>query len=133
MIKSFLIHLSMNMWEDCAPESHKHFDPESFRAEYPEHYMRMPFYIRERLWSDTIKTDDGVWRRVTSKLAECGGNMLVIDLGDAVRYHSHPEIAVGGAWSVRKLKNELARCRDLGLEVIPKLNFSACHDAWLHE
>ena len=133
MIKSFLIHLSTNMWEDCAPESRKHLDPEIYRAEFPDHYRQMPFYIRERLWSDTIKADDGVWHRVTARLAECGGNMLLIDLGDAVRYHSHPEIAVGGAWSVRKLREELARCRDLGLEVIPKLNFSSCHDAWLHD
>ena len=133
MIKSLLIHLSTNMWHDCAPESLKHPDEARLRAYYPHHFDRMIRCAVEGGWADTLLTEDPVWRRVTAHFAECGGNMLVIDLGDGVRYHSHPEIAVGGAWSVRKLKNELARCRDLGLEVIPKLNFSSCHDAWMHD
>jgi hypothetical protein len=48
-----------------------------------------------------------------------------------VKYESHPEIAVKGAWSPKRLRRELERLRKLGLEPIPKLNFSACHDAWL--
>ncbi len=133
MIKSFLIHLSMNMWEDWAPEKYFHLDPEYYRPFYPHHCDRMPLYNTQRLWSDVLKTEDPVWKRVTEHFAACGGNMLVIDVGDAVKLHSHPEIAIGGAWSPRKLKDELARCRDLGLEVIPKFNFSSCHDAWMHE
>ena len=133
MIKSFLIHLSTNMWEDSAPESLQNVDPESLRDTYPEHYMRMPIYEHMRLWSDTLKCEDDTWRRVTKHFADCGGNMLIIDVGDGVRYHSHPEIAVSKAWSPRKLKDELARCRDLGLEPIPKLNFSCCHDGWMHD
>ena len=133
MIKSLLLHLSMNMWYDCAPKSLENLDPEQFRANYPHRFDRMPLYTRQLLWSDTLKTEDEVWRRVTEHFAECGGNMLVIDLGDGVQYHSHPEIALRGAWSIGKLRDELARCRDLGLEVIPKLNFSSSHDAWMHE
>jgi hypothetical protein len=57
--------------------------------------------------------------------------MLVLDLGDGVRYRSHPEIAVENAWSVEKLKDELIKLRDLGLEPVPKMNFSTWHDAWL--
>jgi hypothetical protein len=48
-----------------------------------------------------------------------------------VRYDSHPEIAVQGAWPVSRLREELAKVRGMGLEPIPKLNFSTCHDAWL--
>jgi hypothetical protein len=48
-----------------------------------------------------------------------------------VRYRSHPEIAVKGAWSVDRLKREISRIRAMGLEPIPKLNFSTCHDHWL--
>ena len=132
MIKAMLLHLSMNMWEDWAPESYMNRSAEPYRETY-RHFDRMPFYYRERLWSDTIKTDDGVWKRVTADFAGRGGNMVIVDLGDAVKFSSHPEIAVNGAWSIAKLRDELARCRDLGLEVIPKFNFSACHDAWLHE
>jgi hypothetical protein len=48
-----------------------------------------------------------------------------------VKYHSHPEIAVKGAWSTTELRGELKRMRRLGLEPVPKLNFSTTHDAWL--
>ena len=36
-----------------------------------------------------------------------------------------------GSWTVEKLRNELDRLRGMGFEVIPKMNFSACHDTWL--
>jgi hypothetical protein len=60
-------------------------------------------------------------------------NMVVIDVGDGIEFESHPEIAVEGAWSREKLQAELAKMRALGLEPIPKLNFSTAHDAWLGE
>lgn len=36
-----------------------------------------------------------------------------------------------GAWTIPQLREELQFCRDRGVEPIPKLNFSASHDAWL--
>ena len=66
-------------------------------------------------------------------MAERGLNMAVIELAEGVMYESHPEIAVKGAWSVARLRGELARMRKLGIEPIPKLNFSATHDEWLGE
>jgi hypothetical protein len=64
-------------------------------------------------------------------MAKHGMNMVVIDLGDGVEYQSHPEIAVKGAWSRLRLRDELKKMRSMGLEPIPKLNFSTCHDEWL--
>ncbi len=75
--------------------------------------------------------DEKLWRALLGRMAAVGMNMVVIDLGDAVKYRSHPEIAVEGAWTPARLKRELKRIRGLGLEPIPKLNFSACHDLWL--
>lgn len=74
-----------------------------------------------------------VWDAVLKKMADAGMNMVIIDLGDAVKYESHPEIAIKGAWTVDKLRTELDRIRQLGLEPIPKLNFATSHDAWLGE
>jgi hypothetical protein len=59
--------------------------------------------------------------------------MVVVDLGNAIQYESHPEIAVRGAWSPNRLRKELDNIRKMGLEPFPKLNFSTCHDAWLGE
>jgi hypothetical protein len=105
-----LLHLSFNMWEDyISPKN-----PE--RGFYPD------LRLSESLWNDALK-----------KMVSEGMNMVVIDLGDAIKYKSHPEIAVRNAWSVTKLRNELNKIRKMGLEPIPKLNFSAAHDIWLKD
>ncbi len=103
-----LLHLSFNMWEDNI-SSYK-----PFRGYRPE------LELSETLWADSLR-----------KMAESGLNMVLIDLGDAVRYDSHPEIAVKNAWTPTRLYDELDKIRKLGLEPIPKLNFSTTHDAWL--
>ena len=103
-----LLHLSFNMWESFI-SPHR-----PFRGYRPD------LELSERLWNDAL-----------DRMAECGVNTLVIDLGDAVKYKSHPEIAVNNAWSVERLKQELSRIRRMGMNPIPKLNFSATHDTWL--
>ncbi len=107
-----LLHLSYNMWADREPL------PEEKR---PPHWGAKPY----------LRFDESLWNDVLKKMAEVGMNMVVIDLGDGVQYESHPEIAVENAWSPAKLREELAKARALGLEPIPKMNFSACHDHWL--
>lgn len=133
MIRSFLIHLSMNMWEDCYPEHFKTATGEEYRARMPEHWQRMPGYMNDRAWRDHLQFDQGMWETFLTHFARSGGNTVVLDVGDGVAFRSHPEIAVPGAWTPLKLKGEIARCRDLGLTLIPKLNFSSCHDAWMRQ
>ncbi|MBE6357315.1 MAG: Tat pathway signal protein [Lentisphaerae bacterium] len=136
MYKAFLIHLSVNMWSDRPGSALPPLDINAFREGLPytwEKLYELRGYHNQAGYYKELFLDDGVWERVTRKFAERGGNMLVIDVGDAVKYKSHPEIPVANAWSIERLKDELARCRDLGLEVVPKLNFSTCHDAWLGE
>jgi hypothetical protein len=118
LIWANLLHLSYNMWCDRRPSSWGHYSRDQL------HYIQV---------SDTLRFDDALWRDLTEKMAKGGLNMLVIDLGDGIQYESHPEIAVKGAWSAARLREELTRLRTLGLEPIPKLNFSTAHDAWLHE
>lgn len=118
MIWGNLIHLSYNMWCDRLPAS---WGP----------------YTREQLHlvqiSDTLRFDDSLWRDITDRMVKAGMNMVVIDIGDAIEYKSHPEISVKQAWSASRLGEELTRLRSMGLEPIPKLNFSAGHDQWLHD
>ena len=105
-----LLHLSTNMWCDWdAPELKG--DDSIYRPE--------------------LRFDRSLWDDLLKKMQQAGMNLVVIDLGDGVKYQSHPEIAVKGAWSTAELRGELQRLRSLGLEPIPKLNFSTTHDAWL--
>ena len=80
-----------------------------------------------------LACDVGEWTAIVNHMYERGLNMAVVELAEGVMYESHPEIAVNGAWSVARLRGELARMRRLGIEPIPKLNFSAMHDEWLGE
>ena len=63
----------------------------------------------------------------TQRMQKVRMNMVVIDLGEAIQYQSHPELAVKGTRPVEKFRKELARLRAMGLEPIPKLNFSTTH------
>ena len=105
-----LIHLSFNMWE------------EFISPHRPFRGFRPDLRLSEPLWNDALQ-----------RMADNGLNMVVIDLGDAVKYESHPEIAVHNAWTTDRLRSELRKIRALGLEPIPKLNFSAAHDTWMKD
>ena len=118
-----LLHLGTNMWSD--------------RLNTPDHpCTTIPKTVKNTYAfgrTDRLRFDDRVWKDLTERMAAIGMNMLVIDLGEGVEYPSHPELAVRGSWSPGRLREELARLRKLGLEPIPKLNFSCCHDTWLGE
>ena len=81
----------------------------------------------------TLRLKDEYWRRAVDRMVQCRYNMLLLDLGEGLRYPSHPELAVEGSWTAEKLRGEIARLNAAGITVVPKLNFSATHDLWLGE
>jgi len=115
MIWANLLHLGMNMWDDR----------DSGRKDFlvgGENYIQAKPYLR---------FDTALWEGLLKRMAAVGMNMVVLDLGEGVRYESHPELAAKGAWTPARLRRELAKMRRMGIEPIPKMNFSTCHDAWL--
>lgn len=109
-IWGYLLHLGIHFWSD----------------------RDAPLW-REYNVKDTLRCETDFWHEVVDKLARAGCNMVVVDLGEGVQYKSHPELAIKGSWSRDQLREELQRMRKLGIEPIPKLNFSTSHDAWLGE
>ena len=116
MVWGLMMQLGHNMWAEMP------LSTEGMTEEQKDRYAR-----------DFNRTDQKLWDEVTARAAKSGVNLLLIDLGEGMVYPSHPELAVKGSWSPEKMKAELARLRRLGLEPIPKLNFSASHDAWLKD
>jgi hypothetical protein len=108
-----LVHLSRNMWADR--DATEWLGPEWETVSARPH----------------LRFDTPLWNDLLIRMSEAGMNAVVIDLGDGVKYESHPEIAVRRAWTRKRLRRELEKCRKLGLEPIPKLNFSTAHDTWL--
>ena len=82
---------------------------------------------------DTLAFDYDLWKEATERMAEVGMNMVVIDLGEFPVWPSHPELALPGSRQPDWIRGEVRRLRELGIEPIPKLNFSTAHDAWLGE
>ena len=113
-----LLHMGTNMWSDVPVKKWGAFKPEALHLVCA---------------ADHLRFDEAVWQRLTGRMQGAGMNLVVIDLGEALQYQSHPELSVKGSWPIAKFRAELARLRGMGLEPIPKLNFSTAHDTWLKE
>ena len=118
-VKALLLHLGHNMWCDWYPAD---FD-----------FSRLDEKWQKRLPDTELRSKEPLWRKVTDHAAAKGVNMIVIDLGEGVVYPSHPELAIKGSWSPDKMQGEIKRLNALGIEVIPKLNFSTTHNGWLKQ
>ncbi len=114
-----LLHMGVNMWCDCMPKHWGHCDTPEKLALVGQ--------------ADHLRFDETLWRECTDRMKAYGLNMVVIDVGEAVVYPSHPELGVKGSWTPDRLKAEVKRLRAMGIEPIPKLNFSTAHDTWLKE
>lgn len=126
-----LLHLGYNMWGDWTP-----------RGKYPQTkeeadaLMGEPTFTKAGLWSNRkngnyFGADVPVWNAVTEEMAKEKLNLVIVDLAEAYRYPSHPELGANGSWSPERMNAEVRRLRGLGLEPVPKLNFSAGHDQWM--
>ena len=119
-IHALLLHLGHNMWNDYLPDDMDNAILKDTARTYEDGAV------------DTVlRNDDRLWNRVIGRMADKKLNMLVIDLGEGLKYPSHPELAINGSWSPDRMRSEIARLNALGIEVIPKLNFSTSHNGWL--
>lgn len=109
----YMMQLSNHMWDD-------------------ENTPPRAWYEKQR-YSERNDVDIATWDRVIDFLGERKYNMVMIDVGDAVKYESHPEISAPDAWEKDFMKQKLDEIRAKGMVPIPKLNFSCCHHTWLKE
>lgn len=75
--------------------------------------------------------DEDMWNEIIDNAQASGMNAIVLDIGNGICFKSHPEIAKDGAYSVEWMRAEVKKCREKGIALIPKLNFSTSHDVWL--
>ena len=133
MIWANLLHISYNMWTDHPYVVWDNLPADTYAAEDFEVKTCMDARRWARGYRPFLTFDNDTWDAILQSMVDAGLNMVIMDLGDAIKYESHPEIAVENAWSVKRLKSELAKMRRMGLEPIPKLNFATTHQAWLGE
>jgi hypothetical protein len=111
---SNFFQFSYNSYSDFVPEG-GHHNPENPELSH----------------APQLRWDQHLWEDLTKQIVDAGGNQVIFSLGDGIRYDSHPEIAVDGAWTPGEMKAEIQRLKALGLTLVPKLNFSTGHDLWL--
>ena len=111
MIFAYMLMLSDHMWEDASSPARGLYLPPQY--------------------TEDIIFDESAWDKTVDFIAERKYNMVLVDVGDGVKYESHPEISAPNAWDKDFLREKLNEMRSVGLEPIPKLNFSAAHDTWL--
>ena len=121
-----LLHLGSNMWGDWTPAGKY---PKSLEDEANIKFDKSHLYQNR----DYMSVDWSYWRKHVKLAKDQGLNALFIDIGEAYAYPSHPELHVKGSLSPDEMRKVLAEVRAIGLEPIPKLNFSAGHDQWLRE
>lgn len=115
MIWAYLIHLGFNFW----------LEEDAIKLEYGD-------FANGRACS-FLRVDKEIWDEMIQMMPQAGVNTLLIDMGEGIKYQTHPELAVEGSWTVEEFKVELDSIRSLGINPIPKLNFSTGHDTWLGE
>ena len=113
MMFAYMMYLSNHMWDD-------------------ENTPARGWYVPPR-YNENINVEENAWDETVRYLAEHKFNAVLIDVGDGIKYESRPEISAPDAWDKDFLKKKLTEMRALGLEPIPKLNFSTCHHTWLKE
>ena len=113
-IWAHLVHLGSNMWNE-------------------EGNTRGREHRSTPCASPVLRFNRELWDSHMQGLRDSGVNTLVVDLGEAMLYESHPELAVEGSFDRKRMLEEIAKLRTLRFEVIPKLNFSTCHDVWLKD
>jgi hypothetical protein len=120
MIKAVMLYFGNNMMSsDSYPCS-------DFRERYKNDRRAKNFRIAET----RHLFDYGLWKEATELMRRGRLNTVVVELSEGVIYPSHPELAVEGSWEPTRLQDELKRLRKMGLDPIPKLNFSTTHCAW---
>lgn len=114
-IKGILIHVGTNLWYEVGNN----------RGDGAK--------IWQSAGSNKMRFDKKIFDELTAYLPKCGINTVVLDLADGIVYESHPELAIEGSIERSELVEMISRLKELGLNIIPKLNFSTCHDAWLKD
>ena len=115
----YLAHLGYNMWKEAPVDRIDGI-----------HACSKPF-VPQATASYDLRFDMDVWEKIVSGLQAAKSDTLLLDIGEGMVYDRHPELAVNGSWTKQRLADEVSRLKGLGIQVLPKLNFSTAHDEWL--
>ena len=95
---------------------------------------KQPLNHNGRYVSDKVLDREPAWRKRMEYARAAGANTVVVEIAEMLKYPSHPEIWIDGAWDAEKMNGWVKWLKSIGFrEVFPSLNFSTSHDLWLGE
>ena len=97
---------------------------------WDDEYSPSKFHNMPKRYNPENVNEESFWDEIISFLAECKYTAVFIEIGDAVIFDKHPEIAAPNAWTKEKFRGLLDKFRKVGIDPWPRLDFSACHDLW---
>ena len=93
--------------------------------------------MENRIWAVRAfineEFDEGFWNELIEKAASERMNAILFCPNNFICYKSHPEIAAPTAFPREWFTEQVRKCRDRGIELLPEINFSATHDDWMGE
>ena len=93
--------------------------------------------MENRIWAVRAfineEFDEGFWNELIEKAASERMNAILFCPNNFICYKSHPEIADPTAFPREWFTEQVRKCRDRGIELLPEINFSATHDDWMGE
>ena len=77
-------------------------------------YWGMMMNLGGNMWedvSDTLRLDKPMWDEYMLYLRDKGVNMVLVDIGEGLKYQCYPELAAKDAWSHEKFLAEMEAIR----------------------
>jgi hypothetical protein len=86
-----------------------------------------------RYLGDETRVD---WKRVdgrVERMAAAGMNTLLLELGEAMEFACLPKAHLRGQVKAAEVNEHIRKWKDMGIETVPILEFSAIHSEWMGE
>lgn len=86
-----------------------------------------------RYLGDETRVD---WKRVdgrVERMAAAGMNTLLLELGEAMEFDCLPKAHLRGQVKAAEVNEHIRKWKDMGIETVPILEFSAIHSEWMGE
>ncbi len=77
--------------------------------------------------------DMSFWDEIIDFMAARQFTGVRLEVGDGIKWESHPEICDSNAWDKKTLDDVLSKFRAKGITPLPEINFAVTHDTWTKE
>ena len=109
-IWAMLLHMTATLWPKGDPDSRDSQNAKDPQSVYDN--CERPSFQADKL------------EQILRIMPQCGFNTVMLDVGNGMEYERHPDISMKHALTKDEMKRLCDFIRSLGMEPVPRLNFS---------